>query len=314
MKKRKFPMVVIVYVLILSSLACSFAAESVLPDVAPSATEEPAPTEEPTPIITLTPTITPTPTLSIGSTMIREKDGMPMVYVPAGEFSMGSENGYDNELPVHTVYLDAYWIDKYEVSNAQYAAFLNATGGNQKMDGYYWVDAGDEAVRINEQNGTWKVQDGYGDHPMVEVSWYGAQAYCEWAGGGLPTEAEWEKAARGTDERTYPWGEGIDCNLANYKNCVGNTTAVGSYPGGASPYGALDMAGNVWEWVSDWYDDGYYSGSPAKNPHGPADGAYRVLRGGSWYNDVNLLRAANRLRGNPNYTGVDNGFRCVVSP
>ena len=145
------------------------------------------------------------------------------------------------------------------------------------------------------------------DHPVVQVSWFDAEAYCAWAGGSLPTEAQWEKAARGTDGRTYPWGSVFDGTWLNYcdASCEGGDTAfddgyrftapVGSYPAGASPYGALDMAGNVWEWTADWYDDGYYAVSPASNPTGPDSGQYRVLRGGSWNHDRSGMRTAFRL-------------------
>ena len=225
-------------------------------------------------IVTLVPTIAqeptatiiPTPTLGIGSTKISDKDGMTLMYVPAGEFEMGSNNGESDEKPVHTVYLDAFWIDKTEVTNAQYRLC---------------VQAGVCAIPI----GKYFDNSNYTDHPVVYVYWQDANNYCSWVGRCLPTEAEWEKAARGTDGRTYPWGEGLDCSKANYYWCgkFNEISPVGYYPQGASPYGVLDMAGNVWEWVSDWFSSGYYNQSPSSNPQGPASGDTHGLRGGSWY-------------------------------
>jgi formylglycine-generating enzyme required for sulfatase activity len=245
------------------------------------------------------------------------------ITIPAGEFQMGcddtnpNENCYSEEQPLHNVYLDAYAIDKYEVTNAQYAEFLNAEG-NQEEGGNTWLDADDSDVRIHESGGVWQADAGYEDHPVVEVTWYGARAYCEWQGKRLPTEAEWEKAARGaSDTRMYPWGnEDPDCSRLNYYDstegrCVGDTAPVGSYPSGASPYGALDMAGNVWEWVNDWYDSDYYDVSPHNNPPGPDSGYVRVLRGGSWPYDWYTVRVAYRSYDNPSYSRDTIGFRCA---
>jgi eukaryotic-like serine/threonine-protein kinase len=271
-----------------------------------------------------------TPSPDVDSTKVNPVDGSVMVYVPAGEFLMGSENADadDDEAPEHTVYLDAYWLYKHEVTNAQYADFLNEES-NQTEGGVTWLDGDDEDVRIQQTGGAWVPGEGYGHHPVVEVSWYGAQAYCEWAGGTLPTEAEWEKAAQGPDGRTYPWGsEAVSGKRANYcdENCeldwrdvnqddgYAMTAPVGSFPEGASPYGALDMAGNVWEWVADWYDERYYTRSPDENPTGPASGEFRVLRGGSWGYNVRFLRSSFRFRGFPGLTLNYIGFRCLLSP
>jgi len=233
-----------------------------------------------------------------------------IVYVPAGEFTMGSDEGDSNEQPVHTVYLDAFYIDKYEVTNAQFALFLSEQG-NQEEGGVTWLDIVDLDCLITQSGGQYQPKSGYEDHPVIEVSWHGARAYCQWAGKRLPTEAEWEKAARGTDGRTYPWGEGIDCDHAQYGGCGGQTVPIGSKPKGASPYGALDMAGNVWEWVADWYDSGYYAASPQSNPEGSTSGDYRVIRGGSWANLEPPLRAALRRRARPAAVRFTVGFRCV---
>jgi formylglycine-generating enzyme required for sulfatase activity len=277
------------------------------------ATATATPTSTSTPTRTPTPTITPTPTPTPYPTEITDAKGVPMRLVPAGEFTMGSENGDDTERPVHTVYLDAYYIDKYEVTNALYQACVSAGvcdpphyTGSKTRSSYYGHYYG------NSQ---------YADYPVINVDWNQANTYCEWRGARLPTEAEWEKAARGADGRTYPWGNNAPtCSLANFapnlasrKPCVGDTRAVGSYPAGASPYGIYDLAGNVWEWVADWYDENYYAVSPSRNPLGPSSGLYRVFRGGSWDNVENLLRASTRLMAVPNFWYLDIGFRCARS-
>ncbi|HRQ25217.1 MAG TPA: SUMF1/EgtB/PvdO family nonheme iron enzyme, partial [Anaerolineales bacterium] len=208
------------------------------------------------------PTFTPTP--GIGSTMISEKDGMVMVFVPAGEFTMGSDAGDDDEKPVHQVYLDAFWMDQTEVTNAMYAKCVADDGcappsssKSYTRDSYY----------DNSE---------FDDYPVIYVNWNQANAYCTWAGRSLPTEAQWEKAARGTDARAYPWGNTTpNSALLNYNANIGDTSKVRSYESGASPYGAYDMAGNVWEWVADWYDENYYAYSPNRNPQGPSSGEYR---------------------------------------
>jgi len=233
-------------------------------------------------------------------TQITDDYGVEMMFVPAGDFQMGSAwydfSASSDEKPVHTVYLDAYYIDKHEVTNALYKACVNAGVCAQPSDTSHYNDSQ------------------YARHPVVYVDWNQAKAYCEWRGASLPTEAQWEKAARGTDGRTYPWGEGIDSAFSNYSENVDNTTEVGYYEKGKSPYGVYDMAGNVWEWVNDWYDGMYYQSSPSSNPTGPSSGQYRVLRGGAWYNGDYYVRSAYRSGDNPTYTLNSVGFRCSRSP
>jgi len=227
---------------------------------------------------------------------------MLQMFVPQGNFSMGSAPGDPDEQPVHSVYLDAYWIDQTEVTNAMYSLCVKAgtckqpaNMGSKSRSSYY-----DNAKFAN--------------YPVISVSWTDANAYCTWAGRRLPTEAEWEKAARGTDGRTYPWGnEAPTSKLLNFNANIGDTTAVGSYPDGASPYGALDMAGNVWEWVADWFDANYYASSPSSNPPGPDSGQYqRVLRGGDWQYGPSVVRTTIRARYVYNCGEVCGfGFRCA---
>jgi len=244
------------------------------------------------------------PTITTGGQTIIGKDGAEMVLIPAGEFQMGDNYFIDAE--VHTVYLDAFYIDKYEVTNAQYKKFMDATGHKAPK---YWNDA-----NYNKPN-----------HPVVGVDWNDASAYCSWAGKRLPTEAEWEKSARGgLVGKKYVWGDEwsppskagnfddettVDSSrISGYSDGYVWTSPVGSFkPNG---YGLYDMAGNVWEWVADWYDRNYYSSSPKSNPTGPSSGSSRVLRGGSWDDaDDYDLRVAYRDLYVPTSNGSHVGFR-----
>jgi eukaryotic-like serine/threonine-protein kinase len=228
---------------------------------------------------------------------------MVQVYVPEGEFLMGaadSDGGASVERPQHTVYLDAYWIYRTEVTNGLYQKCV--TAGTCK------VPYSTKSYTRNSYYGN-PVYDNY---PVIYVDWGHANTYCGWAGGRLPSEAEWEKAARGTDGRLYPWGnQGPDNTLLNI-NGVDDTSVVGKYLKGASIYGAWDMAGNVWEWVKDWFSETYYQNSPDSNPTGPSSGTARVLRGGSWDYYPFYIRASARGRNTLDrlsYYSI--GFRCV---
>lgn len=264
----------------------------------PPLSSTPPPTQLPT-------IVAPTPTLGIGSRQISSQDGRTMLYVPAGEFLMGSADSDttagDNEKPQRKVYLDAFWIDETEVTNRSYALCVSA-GVCQSPN------PTDSYTRKN-----YYTDPQYSNYPVIYVSWHDANNYCQWAGRRLPTEAEWEKAARGIDGRLYPWGNTPpDPALLNSSINVGDTTEVGKYPRGVSVYGVLDMAGNVWEWVADWYDEDYYRNSSSQNPKGPISGRDHIVRGGSWLDVWTLVRSAASVR-----ITVDNrynnyfGIRCA---
>jgi serine/threonine protein kinase len=224
---------------------------------------------------------------------------MSFVHIPAGEFWMGSddEDAQEDEKPMHKVYLNEYWIGLTPVTNQQYQI--------------YCKDAGKKYRPFLQRR----------DYPVINVSWFDSNDFCNWLVQKtkrlvrLPTEAEWEKAARGLDKRNYPWGnESPNCNLANYVQCLGRGASVTSHPDGASPYGVLDMAGNVWEWVNDWYAEDYYNKSPEHHPEGPESGNYRVLRGGSWDSYELELRVWYRYGGFPDDCFNNYGFRCLLVP
>lgn len=234
-----------------------------------------------------------------GSKSLREKDGMDILYVPGGSFEMGStELTYAK--PVRTVDVDGFYIDKYEVTNGQYRRCVSE--GACQFGG------------ANTSNTRERYYDNpvYTNHPVINLNWYEARDYCKWVGGDLPTEAQWEKAARGTDGRRYPWGDfEPNKSKANYNQNEGDTMPVGSYSQNVSPYGAMDMAGNVWEWTLDWYADSY-SPDDTDNPTGPTAGQFRTIRGGCWYYEATFIRSAHRSKHNPLYRYYNVGFRCVT--
>jgi serine/threonine-protein kinase len=286
----------------------------------PAATLAPEPTLQPTPAATATPTV--------GSTRVIDVDGMVQVYVPAGDFTMGSNEkdakkslaggrAYP-EIPVNTVYLDSYWIDKYEVTTGQYKLCVDA-GVCQAP---HRIDSMTRPLYFGNPD--------YSKYPVIWVNWSMALAYCEWAGRKLPSEAEWEKAARGTDERRFPWGnDPVDGTRANFCdiNCLlainnpgfndgyADTAPVGSFPRGASPYGALDMAGNVWEWTSTLVRPYPYNANDGREvlQENPNVGGERVWRGGPWSDGVWWMRSALRYRSKDWYWYFNLGFRCAAS-
>jgi len=261
------------------------------------------------------------------------RDSSVMVRVPAGCFTMGSSELDTSEKPVHRVFLNEFWIDKYEVTNRQYKRFCDATGRGSRCFLLFW-----RANRYPADPGFAGMPRYFlscPDHPVVNVSWEEARAYCDWSGKALPTEAQWEKAARGPDGRRYPWGDGAPdgtrCDFADrtlfdassdpLQRGLCDTTSndghawtapVGSYPAGASPCGCEDMAGNVWEWCQDWY--GWYGADSSSDPRGPASGEYRVARGGCWRREARLLQSAARHPGGTEDRVITLGFRCAVNP
>ena len=256
-------------------------------------------TDKQTPEVTVIPNTTPTSDIP----------DVPMIKIPAGKFTMGrpilsAKDERPNEGPAHTVSLEEFYIDKYEITNGDYKACVDAgvcnlphsLNSSARTKGYY-------------------SNPDYANFPVVHVDWYMAEAYCEWRGTRLPTEAEWEKAARGTNDKHFPWGQNIvSCAFTQYATCGKDTVAVGRHPDGVSPYGVHDMAGNVWEWVADWYGSDYYALSPPDNPKGPASGVYRVARGGGWNSNSTQLWVTYRTRFTPDSNTFNLGFRCAKNP
>ncbi len=229
------------------------------------------------------------------------RDGMQLVYIPEGEFWMGSDAQDDlASRPAHKVYLDAFWIDKTEVTNAMYAKCMDSGKCPEPL----------AASGLNPYFG----KADYANDPVIYASWHYARMYCAWAGRRLPTEAQWEKAARGTDMRAFPWGnQPPDMNLLNFDGNIGQPVPVDRYPLGASPYGVLNMAGNLREWVADWFSPVYYRDLPYDNPKGPPGGALKSLRGGAYDDHAREARVFERLGHDPTSAGRNRGFRCAVA-
>jgi formylglycine-generating enzyme required for sulfatase activity len=287
---------------------------------APTATAAPTlpPTLEPSATPLPIPTHTPAPTAIPDRLALA--DGIVMVLIPAGEFTMGLADGLGDERPAHTVVLDSYYLALTETTNDQYRACVDA-GVCQPparpdccTENPHWTPIWPDYF-ANPQ---------YGKYPALFISWNAADTYCRWRGMRLPTEAEWEKAARGPDGGQYPWGDQKpDPSLLDFYWTAEEYPAppsytpspVGSYPAGASPYGILDMAGNVYEWVHDWYADAYYAVSPAANPTGPAEGSFKVSRGGSFFNQWYRQRSVGRNNAflPPTSFHFDGGVRCAMN-
>ena len=264
------------------------------PTPGPRPQEPAAAEEEPAPGLTAAP-----PTPAEENRSLRAADGMAMLRVPAGEFVMGSDaSPFAAERPAHTVYLDTYWMDRTEVSNAQYRRCVEA--------------------EICVPPTSWDNPDLSDDDRPVPATWGQAKAYCQWVGGRLPTEAEWEKAARGTAGRLWPWGDEYQegfANVSGEEDGYGLTSPVGMFEAGASPYGLMDMVGNAAEWVADWYGADYYATAPARNPTGPANGAEKVYRstvanGGG---GPEKCRSVARYPADPEHQRWTYGFRCAVA-
>jgi eukaryotic-like serine/threonine-protein kinase len=289
----------------------------------------------------------PTPTAVTETRRVAAKDGMTVIYIPAGDFLLGAADSdskaQDDEKPQQKIYLDAFWIDRLEVTVAQFQDFVTATGYQtdaekgccekeySKTGGMVYAPIETWAYKASwlYPQGPTALADGglaSPQRPVVQVSWNDARAYCAWAGRRLPTEAEWEKAARGADGLIYPWGMTFDpkrlnfCDMScvakwkdlSYEDSYARTSPAGVFAAGASPYGVLDMAGNVWEWVNDFYDFRGYYRYPTANPPGVESGRTRVLRGGSWIDTVDRVRATARSSQPPDARNDVSGFRCAA--
>lgn len=295
-----------------------------LPTLSQTSTE--VPTATPLTLVTETPITMPTslpaimPASSPGSQSTEPEvsaiDGMVMFYVPEGFFIVSAPIPGGGAVDEYELFIDSFWIDQTEITNEMFATFLNQVG-NQEEGGSLWFDALDEDAEIKYERDQWLVIR-HPHHPVVEVTWYGARAYCEWSGRRLPTYAEWEKAARGVDGRLYPWGNSpIDCSYANFRvlgkpaECVGQSVEVGSYPKGISPYGALDMAGNASEWIFDWFNGMDISFFSPEDQNTQFFDVMKPVLGGSWkYGPSNLAISNIRWEGITK-SNQDLGFRCA---
>jgi formylglycine-generating enzyme len=279
----------------------------------PESAQVPTPTVPPAASSTPTPTRPKTPAKSQSATngsgtskpgglpqppaQLMGRDGAPMVLIPAGEFTMGSDKGDDDEEPIHRLFLDSFYMDKFEVTNGRFAKFVEAIQSEPP-----WGFADQETPVV------------HADQPVRWVNWMDAWGYCLWAGKRLPTEAEWEKAARGTDGRLYPWGNEPPTPLHavfGLKEGAETVSPIGNRTQGRSPYGAHDLAGNLYEWVADWYDDTFYTTNPTVNPRGPLQGTTKVQRGGSYINTPYRLRSSFRTKADPTEHEPNVGFRCA---
>ncbi len=231
--------------------------------------------------------------------LLPEANKRRMIHIPGGPFTMGGreEDSPDNERPAHQVHISSFYMDTYPVTNQDYREFVNCTG---------------QTTPIHWQRGTYPT--GLARHPVVNVSYHDAKAYADWMGARLPTEAEWEKAARGTDERLYPWGNRfVDGERCNSNNMIGTTLPVDEFPLGRSPFGIWDMSGNTYEWCGDYYEGNYYPFSPATNPKGPEGGQERVIRGGFFAETRPNVRTTHRNSAPETHTRENVGFRLAIS-
>lgn len=303
----------IIAFILLAASACAPQPKNA-PTLDPPATVAASATFAPTTI----PSITSSPTMTPIRDRLVDNHGVEMVYVPAGEFIMGSDKGFPDEIPVHRVTLDGFFIDKLETTNKGYKACVDAGACRPPAR----LDCCSDTQYV-----LWVTYFGdpkFDDYPVTYLDWYRARDYCAWRGARLATEAEWEKAARGTDGRTYPWGNDPPRpGLLNFawspsefdQRALPGTARVGSYPDGASPYGVLDMLGNVYEWVADRYDPHYYEVSPDHDPTGPIEGRFRIARGGSFFNTAFRQRTSNRNNAflPDDHAEFDAGARCAMN-